>query len=203
MRDDQNERTASIRSALADRSIVLVGLMGAGKSAIGRQLAALLELPFHDADNEIEQAAQRSIAEIFEEFGEPEFRRLEQRVIERLLAGPQIVLATGGGAWMNAETREATSRHAVSLWLSADLETLMERVGRKSHRPLLQNDNPRAVMQRLMAQRNPFYSKADVEVRSENLSKEMMTQRVVEALHAHLAAPGNQAERGSQDHAQH
>lgn len=201
MQDQRPDRATTIRSGLHGRSIVLVGLMGAGKSAIGRQIATALDLPFCDADTEIEAAARLTIPEIFESYGEPEFRRLEQRVIERLLDGPSIVLATGGGAWMNEDTRNATAHNGISLWLSAELDILMERVGRKSHRPLLQNADPRAVMERLMNERNPVYALADLEIRSENVSKEVMADRVLQCLYDHLTAMTEAPSEGSSDHA--
>lgn len=148
------------------RTIVLVGLMGAGKTTVGRRLALVLGLPFKDADHEIERAAGKSVKEIFAEHGEPEFRRGERRVIARLLADPPHVLATGGGAFMDAETRAAVKVSAVSVWLRADLETLAHRVERREGRPLLDGQNPRTVLDRLMAVRYPVYAEADVTVES-------------------------------------
>jgi len=163
-----------LRAALGSRSLVLVGLMGAGKSTIGKQLALMLGLEFFDADHEIEVAAQMSIADIFTLYGEQEFRQLEHRVILRLLqstgASPD-----GGGAFMNSKTREAIASSAISIWLKADLDLLMARVSRKNTRPLLQNDNPRAVMRRLMNERYPVYELADMTVPSRDASREEVT----------------------------
>ncbi|MEN6541167.1 shikimate kinase [Parvibaculum sp.] len=151
---------------LAERSIVLVGLMGAGKTTVGRRLAQRLGLPFVDADAEIERAAGETIPEIFERHGEAAFRDGERRVIARLLErGPQV-LATGGGAFMDETTRANIAARGISVWLKADLDVLMKRVGRRSGRPLLKADDPRAVMERLMAVRYPVYAQADLTVES-------------------------------------
>lgn len=149
-----------------DKSIVLVGLMGVGKTTVGRRLAAALDLPFADSDQEIETAAGMSIADIFETHGEAEFRRGEKRVIERLVNGPQCVLATGGGAFVDDDSRALIKSRCVSIWLRADLDVLMRRVSKRATRPLLQADDPRAVMQRLMAERAPFYEQADFTIDS-------------------------------------
>ncbi len=146
------------------RPIVLVGLMGAGKTTIGRRLAAALALPFLDADAEIERAAGLSIPEIFERHGEPEFRRGERRVIARLLERAPHVLATGGGAFMDAETRALVKAKAVSVWLKAPLDVLLRRVEKRDNRPLLKQGDPEAVMRRLMDERYPVYAEADVTV---------------------------------------
>jgi shikimate kinase len=189
----------TVRALLGQRSIVFVGLMGAGKSAIGRKVAAMLELPFADADAEIEAASKMTIPELFEQYGEPEFRALEKRVVSRLLKSGPHVLATGGGAFINESTRQAIRRRGISVWLSADLDLLMERVSRRSNRPLLRDPDPRGVMQRLMAERYPVYAEADLEVQSRDISKEDMAAAVVAAL-AHwlkpdgAAAPGEIAE---------
>src|SRR5499427_11162665 len=137
---------------LLPRTVALVGLMGAGKSAIGKRLAQRLGLPFVDADDEIERAAGCTIAEFFERRGEAEFRAGERRVISRLLAGPPHVLSTGGGAYMDAETRALMRLYAITVWLRADLEVLYDRVKRRGHRPLLSNGDPREILARLMAQ---------------------------------------------------
>jgi shikimate kinase len=184
---------AALLEKLGQRSIVLVGLMGAGKTAIGRKVATALGLAFIDSDQEIEDVSRMSIPELFELYGEPEFRALEQRVIARVLeAGPQI-LSTGGGAYMNAHTREAIASSAVSVWLKADLDLLMERVSKKQNRPLLKNDNPRAVLERLMNERYPVYALADLTVVTRDERKEVIAAEVIEALDRHLSA-ANEAE---------
>lgn len=143
------------------RPIVLVGLMGAGKSTVGRHLAHALDLPFFDSDNEIEAAAGMTVQEIFQLHGEEEFRRVERRVIERLLDEGEIVLATGGGAYMNDETRALMKEKAVTVWLKADLELLWRRVSRRGGRPLLDQPNPRQVLADLLKEREPVYAEAD------------------------------------------
>jgi len=148
------------------KTIVLVGLMGAGKTTIGRRLAAALQLPFVDADVEIASAAGRSIPEIFAERGECEFRRGERQVIARLLAGPVHVLATGGGAFIDPQTRALVKERGTSIWLKAPLDVLMKRVARRDDRPLLREDDPRAVMERLMQERYPLYAEADLTIES-------------------------------------
>ncbi len=148
--------------ALRERTIALVGLMGVGKSTIGRKLATALQLPFRDADQEIERAAGRSVSEIFAGLGEAEFRAGERRVIARLLDEPPHVLATGGGAFMNPETRALIKAKAVSVWLRADLDVLVRRVSRKDTRPLLAGRDPREVLAALMKERDPVYAEADI-----------------------------------------
>jgi shikimate kinase len=169
-----------------ERSIVLVGLMGAGKSTVGRRLAAALKLPFHDADAEIETAAGCSISDFFERYGEPAFREGERRVIARLLAGPRHVLATGGGAFMDATTRALIKGQGFSVWLRADIGLLMERVLKRPTRPLLKNSDPRATMERLMAERYPVYAEADLTVDSNGGPHDAIVQRIL----AHLADVG-------------
>lgn len=168
------------------RTVALVGLMGAGKSAIGKRLAQRLGLPFVDADEEIERAAGCSIAEFFERFGEAEFRAGERRVIERLLDGPPHVLSTGGGAYMDAKTRALLRAKAVTVWLRADLDVLFERVKRRGHRPLLRQGDPKDVLARLMEQRYPVYAEADLTVESTAQPAEQTTEEVIEALRRHL-----------------
>lgn len=170
------------------KTLVLVGLMGAGKSCIGRRLATRLDLPFVDADREIEEAAGCSIPEIFERHGEQAFRDGERRVILRLLEGPVCVLATGGGAFMDARTRAAIRDHGVSIWLRADLELLSRRVSRRNDRPLLLVDDPRRKLEELMALRHPVYAEADITVDSQDGPPEATLERVIVALSAHLAA---------------
>ena len=164
------------------RTVVLVGLMGAGKSAIGRRLAARLGLPFVDADREIETAAGCTIPEIFERYGEPAFRAGERRVILRLLAEPVHVLATGGGAFMDGEIRAAVKAHGISVWLRADIELLLRRVSRRTDRPLLKRGEPRAVLEQLIAARYPVYAEADVVVDSLDGPPETMVDAVIAAL---------------------
>ncbi len=165
-----------------DRTIVLVGLMGAGKSCIGRRLAARLDLPFRDADAEIERAAGCSIEDIFELHGEAAFREGENRVICRLLADAPHVLATGGGAFMNPETRAAIGERAISVWLRADLELMLKRTGRRNNRPLLKRGDPRKILSDLMDQRYPVYGDADLVVDSVDGPPEVTVERVLEAL---------------------
>lgn len=176
-----------LRSNIGKRSLVLVGLMGAGKTTIGKRLAHLLDLDFYDADHEIEHASQMSISEIFAQYGEQEFRDLEKRVILRLLNKGPIVLATGGGAYINEQTREAIHDQALAIWLDADLDTLMDRVARRSHRPLLQNDNPRAVMERLIEERYPIYAKSHLTVMSTRGKRDTVTRQVIKSVDAFLA----------------
>lgn len=188
------ETVAEILSRLGRRSIVFVGLMGAGKTAIGRKLAATLGLPFLDSDQEIEAVSRMTVPELFERYGEPEFRALEQRVIARLLDhGPQV-LSTGGGAFMNAQTRDLIARLGVSVWLKADIDVLMERVSKKQNRPLLKNPDPRGVMERLIAERYPVYGLADVTVPTRDERKEVITAEVASALLANLAGAPPAAE---------
>ena len=169
---------------LAGRSVVLVGLMGAGKTSIGRRLAARLGLPFRDADAEIELAAGRTIPELFARFGEPEFRDGERRVIRRLLAGDPIVLATGGGAFMDHTTRAAVRESSVSVWLRCTLPTLVRRVSSRSNRPLLADGDPAEILGRLMAQRHPVYAEADMAIDCGDEPPDTTTGRVVAALAA-------------------
>lgn len=167
-----------------DRPIVLVGLMGAGKTTVGRRLAKRLSLPFVDADQEIETAAQRSIAEIFERFGEAQFRDGERRVIARLIEGPPKVIATGGGAFVDERTRALILERCIAIWLDADLETLAERVTRRDHRPLLKDKPPLPVLEQLAAARYPIYSEAHLRVRTEPMPHDQAVDRIVEALAA-------------------
>ena len=166
-----------------DRSIVLVGTMGVGKTTVGRRLAARLGLPFVDADHEIETAAGMTISEIFEKFGEPHFRDGERRVIARLINGDPRVIATGGGAFMNPDTRALILERATAVWLDADVRVLAERVGRSSKaRPLLTGRNPLDVLTELAAVRNPVYALAPIHVRSEPLPHEATVEAIIEAL---------------------
>ncbi len=160
----------------------MVGLMGCGKSAVGRRLAARLGLPFVDADEEIEKAAGKTIEDIFAEHGEPYFREGERKVLARLLRSGQQVLATGGGAFMNAETRQAIAETGVSVWLRADLPLLVRRVGKRNNRPLLKNGDPEVVLQNLMDARYPIYATADLTVESRDVPHEVIVGEIVERL---------------------
>jgi shikimate kinase len=173
---------------LLPRTVALVGLMGAGKSAIGKRLALRLGLPFIDADDEIERAAGCSIAEFFEKYGETEFRAGERRVIARLLDEPPHVLSTGGGAYIHPETRALMRAKAVTVWLRAELDVLFDRVKRRGHRPLLRQGEPREVLARLMAQRHPIYAEADIIIDSTAQPADRTTEQVIEALRTYLAA---------------
>ena len=166
------------------RTIVLVGLMGAGKTKIGRRLAARLSLPFFDSDTEIEAAAGESIEEIFRNRGEAVFRDGEHRVIARLLSQPIHVLATGGGAFMDPATRTVIARRGVSVWLRADLDVLVARVSRRNNRPLLQERDPRAVLAELIERRHPVYAEADLTIDSGDSAPELTVTRAIAALSA-------------------
>jgi shikimate kinase len=183
---EPDSRAQAILKALGARSIVLVGLMGAGKSSVGRRLALALGVPFCDADTEIEIAATMTIAEIFERFGETHFRDREAAVISRLLQNNAQVLATGGGAFMSSETRAAIDKRGVSLWLKADLETLMKRVRRRSDRPLLKNTDPEGTMKKLIDQRYPVYAQADITVVSIEGPHEQTVEATIKALQDYL-----------------
>jgi shikimate kinase len=182
MTDAPHEVPADLLDRLGNRSIVFIGLMGAGKTAIGRKVAQALGLPFIDSDHEIETVSRMTIPELFEHYGEPEFRALEERVISRLVKdGPQV-LSTGGGAFMNANTRAAVLNDGVSVWLKADLDTLMARVARKPNRPLLQNADPRGVMRKLMDDRYPVYGLANITVQTRDAKREEITAEVIASI---------------------
>jgi shikimate kinase len=181
---------AEITAALGTRSVVLVGMMGAGKSTVGRRLAARLQLPFLDADTEIETAARMSIPDIFETHGEPYFRDGEARVIARLLDGGPVVLATGGGAFMREETRGRIGAKAVSIWLKADADVIMRRVKRRPDRPLLKTADPAATVARLISEREPVYQHADIIIGSRDVPHEKIVDECVDALHARLCSDG-------------
>ncbi len=170
------------KPAPLQRTVVLVGLMGVGKTTVGRRLAKALQLPFKDADAEIEEAAGRSVSDIFAERGEAEFRSGERRVIARLLDGPPLVLATGGGAFMNPETRQMIRERAVSVWLKADLDVLVRRVARRNSRPLLQGRDPREVLTRLMGERYPVYADADLQVETNESPHDAAVAAILQAL---------------------
>jgi shikimate kinase len=165
-----------------DRPIVLVGLMGVGKSTVGKRLARRLGLHFVDSDSEIERAADRSVSEIFQRFGEASFRDGERRVIARLVEGAPKVVATGGGAFMNAETRALVLERAIAVWLDADVEVLAERVARRDTRPLLKGKDPATVLRELAAIRNPIYAEAHIHIRSQPMPHERAVDMIVEAL---------------------
>jgi shikimate kinase len=177
-----------IRRKLGTRSIVLVGLMGAGKSTVGRRLGQKLGLPFRDADHEIEAAAGMSIPDIFAIYGEPHFRDGERRVIARLLQEGPIVLATGGGAFMSPETRAQIAQSGLSIWLKADLDVLMRRVRKRGNRPLLQTPDPEGTMRRLMEVRHPVYATADLMVESHEVPHDRVVAEIIKALSARLDA---------------
>jgi shikimate kinase len=188
---EREDAAAALRRQAAglapDRTIALVGLMGAGKTTIGRRLAQALALPFADADAEIATAAGRSVEAIFAEHGECDFRRGERQVIARLLAGPVHVLATGGGAFIDPRTRALMKERAISIWLKAPLEVLMKRVAKRDDRPLLKEDDPRAVMQRLMDDRYPIYAEADLTIETGNGPHNTAVALILDALRTRLA----------------
>jgi shikimate kinase len=177
---------AEIAAVLGARSVVLVGMMGAGKSTIGRRLSVRLRLPFLDADTEIEAAAGMSIPDIFETHGEPHFRDGEARVIARLLDSGPAVLATGGGAFMREDTRDRIRDKAVSIWLKADADIIMKRVKRRADRPLLQTADPAGTVGRLIEEREPVYQRADITIWSRDVPHEKIVDECIEALHARL-----------------
>lgn len=185
----------AIKSVLGNKSIVMVGMMGCGKSAVGRRLASKLGLPFVDADEEIEKAAGKSIEDIFAEHGEPYFRDGERKVLARLLrTGPQV-LATGGGAFMNADSRAAIEQTGVSVWLKAELPLLLRRVAKRSNRPLLKTGDPEVVMQNLMDVRYPVYALADITVQSRDVPHEAIVGEILRCLADKLkvaAPPGDE-----------
>ena len=175
LKTDRNE-------AWANRTVALVGLMGAGKSTVGRRLASKLGRPFVDSDDEIEKAAGLSVADIFALHGEEEFRRVERKVLQRLLDGPPQILATGGGAYLDTETRELMRRHAITIWLNADLETLWKRVSRRNHRPLLRRPDAKEVLSNLFDERRPIYELADLTVPSVDGPHSKTVTSIIKAL---------------------
>lgn len=179
---DTRRRGHPIGRQLGARSIVLVGLMGAGKSTVGRRLAQMLKLPFRDADHEIEAAAGMTIPDIFANHGEEHFRDGERRVIARLLQEGPMVLATGGGAFMNEETRRNVAEHGISVWLKADLDILMRRVRKRDTRPLLRNPDPEGTMRRLMELRHPVYALADLTIDSHEAPHDRVVADIIKAL---------------------
>jgi len=188
-KDHENGSSPAILARLGDRSIVLIGMMGVGKSSIGRRLGSRLGVPFVDADTEIERAAGMSIADIFARHGEAAFRSGEARVIARLLNGGPQVLATGGGAVMNEATRALIKERGVSIWLSAELDLLLRRISkRKAERPMLQTDDPAGSLRELMATREPIYAQADITVQSREVPHDAVVTEITEALAAFFSA---------------
>lgn len=182
--------SARTRKQIGTSSIVFVGLMGAGKSAIGRMSAQALNLPFVDSDHEIEAVSRMSITDLFASYGEDEFRSLEARVIERLLADGPRVVSTGGGAFINEKTRALIKERGVSIWLDGDLEVLWDRVKKRNTRPLLKTANPKETLAELMRVRNPTYAEADITVRSRDVPKEVVVGEVLQALAEYTATDG-------------
>jgi shikimate kinase len=180
---------AAVVGALGVRSVVLVGMVGAGKSSVGRRLAIRLGVPFVDADAEIEKAAGMSIPDIFATRGEPDFRAGEVRVIARLLDGGPQVLATGGGAFMNPDTRAAIKAKGVSIWLNADFDVLMRRIKRRQDRPLLRTEDPAATLKQLIEERYPTYGLADFTVQSREVPHDKIVDEIVTLLHGRLVRP--------------
>lgn len=177
-----NQSHIAIRPKIISSSIVLVGLMGAGKSTIGRRLANALGIPFVDSDSEIVEAAGCSISDIFEGYGEPIFRDLERRVILRLMTGEPSVVATGGGAFIQPAIREEIAKKAISVWLKADLPVLLERVSRRDNRPLLKTGDKSEILQKLIDDRYPVYASADITINSNHGSHESVVEDIIAAL---------------------
>ncbi|WP_455480710.1 shikimate kinase [Bartonella sp. B12(2025)] len=178
-------------SSLDKRALVFVGLMGAGKSVIGKRVATMLQLPFYDSDQEIEKAAQMTIAEFFKIYGEPEFRALEQRIILNLIKKSPLVLATGGGAYVNQYIQNAIHQNGISIWLKVNLDILMERVSQRPTRPLLQTPNPKKTMQKLMEQRYPIYAKANLTINSHKENRHTVAQNVIRSVQHYLYTENN------------
>ena len=177
-----NDNIDTVEKYRLSRTVVLVGLMGAGKTHVGRRLARRLDAPFFDSDSEIELAAGMSVSDIFGTLGETAFRDAERRVIQRLLDGPPAILATGGGSYMNAETRRAIAGSACSIWLKASLPVLLSRTSRSNRRPLLANGNAEAILGELMAKRYPIYAQADEVIDSDGTGIDMTVSTIVETL---------------------
>lgn len=184
--EEMSDPAAPVPTRRLNRPVALVGLMGSGKSSVGLRLAKALQADFIDADDEIKAAAGRTIAEIFEQYGEVEFRALERRVIARLMNETPKVIATGGGAFMDPDTRDVVGRNAVSVWLKADLDVLVSRTAGRTHRPLLNSGDPRQILSNLIDARYPIYALADVAVESTaGISHERMADRIISALAQH------------------
>lgn len=180
--DKSDGNSGETSDFVPEQSIVLVGLMGVGKTTVGRRLAKRLGLGFVDADEEIEQAAGLTVEEIFSRFGEDYFRDGERRVIARLIEGERQIIATGGGAFMNEETRALILEKAISIWLDADLETLVKRVARRNTRPLLKSGDPAKILADLAATRNPVYATAHIHVMGNDSPHEITVEKIIEAL---------------------
>jgi shikimate kinase/3-dehydroquinate synthase len=196
--EEPDARAGRLVSALGRRAIVLVGLMGSGKTAIGRRLAQRLGLEFVDSDSEIERAAGLTIPEIFARYGEPYFRDGERRVMARLLAGGPRVIATGGGAFMSDQTRASIRESGVSVWLKANLDVLWRRVRKRNHRPLLQNADPEAMLKKLMDERDPVYAQADIAVNSREGPHDAVVEDILAALESHVCLPLPTSPRGGE-----
>ena len=181
------EQIDRVLARLGNRCIVLVGMMGAGKTSIGRRVASALHLPFRDADAEIEKAANLTIPEIFDHYGEAHFREGERRVVARLLGDGPAVLATGGGAFMSEETRRACKEHGVSIWLKADVPVLLDRVRKKGNRPLLDTPDPEGSLRRLLSEREPIYREADIIIASREGPHHAVVTEILTAVDALLA----------------
>ncbi len=177
---------SQLLSSLDKRALVFVGLMGAGKSVIGKRVATMLRLPFYDSDQEIEKASKMTITELFKIYGESEFRALEQRVILNLIKKSPLVLATGGGAYINQDIRKAIHQNGISIWLKADLDILMQRVSKRKTRPLLQTTNPKETMQKLMEQRYPIYAKANLTINTHTESRLTVAKNVIRSVQHYL-----------------
>lgn len=182
--DTAVRKTDEARARLDHRAIVFIGLMGAGKSVIGKMTASALQIPFVDSDQEIEKASRMSIADLFDAYGEEEFRALEARVIRRLLRGGPMVLSSGGGAFMQEPIRANIRRRGLSLWLKADIDVLWDRVKRRGHRPLLKTKDPRRTLSDLLDQRYPVYAGADLTIQSRDVPKEVIVSEVIDAIAA-------------------
>jgi shikimate kinase len=188
MSQSREQKTTELERLAGNRPIVLVGMMGAGKTTVGRRLASRLGRHFIDSDEEVEKAAGMSISDIFAAHGEADFRTGEVRVIARLLREEGIVLGTGGGAFINPETRALVKENAISVWIKADFELLFARVARRSNRPLLKTQNPRETLKTLIEQRYPIYAEADVTVVSRDVPQDQVASDVIDALLVHLSA---------------
>ncbi|MBB4075851.1 shikimate kinase [Bartonella fuyuanensis] len=174
-------------SSLDNQALVFIGLMGAGKSVIGKRVALMLDLPFYDSDQEIEKAAQMPITEFFKSYGEAEFRILEQHIILKLIKKSPLILATGGGAYIHQDTRKAIHQNGISIWLKVDLDILMQRVSKQPTRPLLQTANPKETMQKLMEQRYPLYAKANLTINSHKESPSKAAKNVIRSIQHYLS----------------